>query len=75
MKVKHDGRLAPAYFLPNYIYFDQLLQTVKNKTTAFISISKSFYKQQFHHWILYFMQKGITILRWIIFVPQCQNIL
>ena len=31
--LKQDGRLAPAYFSPNYKYFDQLLQTVKNKTT------------------------------------------
>ena len=29
---KQDGRLAPVYFSPNYKYFDQLLQTVKNKT-------------------------------------------
>ena len=28
--VKQDGRLAPAYFSPNYKYFDQLLQTVEN---------------------------------------------
>ena len=27
--------LSPAYFSPNYKYFDQLLQTVKNKTTVF----------------------------------------
>ena len=32
--VEQDGRLAPAYFSPNYKYFDQLLQTVKNKTTV-----------------------------------------
>ena len=32
--MKQDVRLAPAYFLPNYKYFDQLLQTVKNKTTV-----------------------------------------
>ena len=25
---QQDGRLAPAYCSPNYIYFDQLLQTV-----------------------------------------------
>ena len=29
---EQDGRLAPAYFSPNFKYFDQLLQTVKNKT-------------------------------------------
>ena len=34
--------LAPAYFSPNYKYFDQLLQTVKNKTTVLIIIFKEF---------------------------------
>ena len=32
--------LVPAYFSPNYNYFDQLLQTVKNKTTALILVFK-----------------------------------
>ena len=34
--------LAPAYFSPNYKYFDQLLQTVKNKTTALTLVFKEF---------------------------------
>ena len=34
--------LAPAYFSPNYKYFDQLLQTVKNKTTVLILVFKKF---------------------------------
>ena len=34
VKNKQDGRLAPAYFSPNYKYFDQILQTVKNETTV-----------------------------------------
>ena len=42
MKFKRDGRLAPAYFSPNYKYFDQLLQTVKNKTTVLILVFKEF---------------------------------
>ena len=29
-----DGRLAPAYFLPDYKYFDQHLQTVRNETAV-----------------------------------------
>ena len=41
-KPKQDGRLAPAYFLPNYNYFDQLLQTVKNRTTVLILVFKEF---------------------------------
>ena len=40
--VKQDGRLAPAYFSPNYKYFDQLLQTVKNKITVLILVFKEF---------------------------------
>ena len=39
---KQDGRLAPAYFSPNYKHFDQLLQTVKNKTTVLILVFKEF---------------------------------
>ena len=34
--------LAPAYFSANYKYFDQLLQTVKNKTTVLILVFKEF---------------------------------
>ena len=34
--------LAPAYFSPNYKYFDQLLRTVKNKTTVLILVFKDY---------------------------------
>ena len=34
--------LAPAYFSPNYKYFDQLLQTAKHKTTVLILVFKEF---------------------------------
>ena len=34
--------LAPAYFSPNYKYFDQLLQTVKSKTTVLILFFREF---------------------------------
>ena len=30
--MKQDGRLAPAYFSPEYKCFDQHFQTVKNET-------------------------------------------
>ena len=40
--LKQDGRLAPAYFSPNYKYFDQLLQTVKNKITVLILVFEEF---------------------------------
>ena len=39
---KQDGRLAPTYFSPNYKFFDQLLQTVKNKKTVLILVFKEF---------------------------------
>ena len=39
---QQDGRQAPAYFSPNYKYFDQFLQTVENKTTVLISVFKEF---------------------------------
>ena len=32
----------PAYFLPNYKFFDHFLQTVKNKTTVLILVFKEF---------------------------------
>ena len=31
---QQDGQLAPAYFSPEYKYFDWHLQTVKNETTV-----------------------------------------
>ena len=34
--------LAPVYISPNYKFFDQLLQTVKNKTTVLILVFKEF---------------------------------
>ena len=34
--------LAPTYFSPNYKYFDQLLRTLKNKTTVLILVFKEF---------------------------------
>ena len=34
--------LEPAYFSPDYKYFDQLLQTVKNKTTVLNLVFEEF---------------------------------
>ena len=42
--IRQDGRLASAYFWPNYKYFDQILQTVKKKTTVLILVCKEFLK-------------------------------
>ena len=37
-----DGRLATAFFSPNFFYFDQILQIVENKTTILILVFKEF---------------------------------
>ena len=42
LDVKQDDRLAPAYFSPNYKYFDQFLQAVKNKTFVLILVFNEF---------------------------------
>ena len=41
--VQQDGRLAPAYFLPNDKFFDELLQKVKNETYVLKSVFKVFF--------------------------------
>ena len=41
--IKQDGRLAPAYFSPNYKYFDKILQTVKNETIVLNLVFKGFF--------------------------------
>ena len=55
---KQDGRLAPAYFSPNYQYFDQLLQTIKHKTTVMILIFKDFLQTSIWPLISVFYAKG-----------------
>ena len=55
--------LAPAYFSPNYKYFDQLLQTVKNKTTVLILVFKEFLLKSIPPLISVLYAKGITIFR------------
>ena len=55
---KQDGRLAPAYFLLKYKYFDQLLQTVKNKTTVLILVFKEFLQTSIRPLISVLYAKG-----------------
>ena len=55
-----DGRLALAYFLPNYKCFDQILQAVKNETTVLNLVFKGFLHTSIQPLILYFMQKGVS---------------
>ena len=50
--------LAPAYFSPNYKYFDQLLQTVKNKTTVLILVFKEFLQTSIPQLISVLYAKG-----------------
>ena len=57
-KDRQDGRLAPAYFSPNYKYFDQLLQTVKNKTTVLILVFKEFLQTSIRPLISVLYAKG-----------------
>ena len=50
--------LAPAYFSPSYKYFDQLLQTVKNKTTVLILVFKEFLQHSIRPLISVLYAKG-----------------
>ena len=50
--------LAPANFSPKYKYFDQLLQTVKNKTTVLILVFKEFLQTSIPPLIFVLYAKG-----------------
>ena len=50
--------LAPAYFSPNYKYFDQLLQTVGNKITVLIIVFKEFLQTSIRPLISVLYAKG-----------------
>ena len=50
--------LAPANFSPNYKDFDQLLQTVKNKTTVLILVFKEFLQTSIPPLIFVLYPKG-----------------
>ena len=53
--------LAPTYFSPNYKYFDQLLQTVKNKTTVLITVFKKFLQTAIPPLISVFYAQGYHV--------------
>ena len=59
---KQDARLSPAYFSPNYKYFDQLLQTLKNKTTVLNLVFKGFLRTSVPPLISKFYAKEFYIL-------------
>ena len=54
--------LSPAYFSPNYKYFDQLLQTVKNKASVLILVFKEFLQTSIPPLISVFYAKGYHYL-------------
>ena len=58
-----DSTLAPAYFSPKYKEFDQLLRTVKKKTTVLNLDFKEFLKTSILSLICVLYAKGITIFR------------
>ena len=58
LNIEQDGRLALAYFSPNYKYFDQLSQTVKNKTTVLILVFKEFLQTSIRPLISVLYAKG-----------------
>ena len=55
---KQDGRLAPAYFSPNYKSFDQALQTVEFDTTVLNLVFKEFLQTSFPLLISVLYAKG-----------------
>ena len=61
LKGQQDGRLAREYFSLNYKYFDQLLQTVKNKTTVLNLVFKEFLQTSIPPLISLLYAKGYNI--------------
>ena len=58
IKEQQDGRPSPAYFSLNYKYVDQLLQTVKNKTTVLNLVFKEFLQTSIRPLISVLYAKG-----------------
>ena len=56
--LEQDRRLTPAYFSHEYKYFDQLLQTVKHKTTVLILVFKEFLQTSIRRLISVLYAKG-----------------
>ena len=72
---KQDGRLAPAYFLPNCKYFDQLLQTVENETTVLNLVFKGFLQTSIPPLIsILYAQEGVLRFSVKLLVSERQKI-
>ena len=63
---KQDGRLAPAYFSPEYKNFDQQMQTVKNETTVKNLVFEGFLQTSIPPLISIFYAKEVVQF----FLPQ-----
>ena len=75
---QQDGRLAPAYFAPNYNYFDQLLPTVKKKTTVPNLVFKEFLQPSIPPLISVLYAKGyhnFQLRTFCLTVPNTGNLL
>ena len=59
---KQDGRLASAYFSPNYKFFDQALLTVEIDTTVLNLVFKEF------------LQTSIPLLISVLYAKGYQNV-
>ena len=64
LNTEQDGRLAPAYFSPNYKYFDQLFQTVRKKTSVLILVLKDFLQTSIRPLISVLYAKGYHDYPW-----------
>ena len=66
--------LAPAKVSPNYKYFDQLLQTFKNKTTVLVLVFKELLQTSIPPLISVLYAKGYHYFPLKNFVSQCRKI-
>ena len=60
-------------FRPTTNFLIIFCKRLKTKALFLYQTSKSFSKHQFHHWFVYIMQKGITIIHWKTSVSQCRK--
>ena len=77
VRCQQDGRLAPVYFLPEYKYFDQPLQTVKNEITVYNLVFEGFLRKSMPPLIsVFYAKEEISRLSFKdFFVLQYQKIL
>ena len=73
-KLKQNGQLAPAYFSPEYKYFHQHLQTVKNETTVQNLVFEGFLQTSIPSLIFIFHEKEgvsrLSVQNFCLIVPK-----